>query len=58
MRYRFNIGAFSDQHRSMCMAEVVRAYLAEASVGAGQSYATTDMAGVLNLPKLLGLVAA
>ena len=58
MGHRFDVGAFSDQHRRMGMAEVVRAYRAEAGVGAGQLYAATDMAGVLELPKLSGLVAA
>ena len=33
MGHRFDIGAFSDQHRRMGMAEVVRADSAEAGVG-------------------------
>ena len=58
MRYRFDIGAFSDQHRRMGMAEVVRAYRAEAGVGGGQVYAVTYIGGVLDLPKRSWLVAA
>ena len=38
MGHRFDIGAFSDQHRRMGMAEVVRADSAEAGVGGGQVY--------------------
>jgi len=58
MRYRFDIGAFSDQHRRMGMAEVVGAYRAEAGVGSGQVYVVTYNPMVLGLPKLSGLVAA
>jgi hypothetical protein len=49
MGHRFDVGAFSDQHRRMGMAEVVRAYRAEAGVGSGQVYAGTYNGMVLRL---------
>ena len=58
MGHRFDIGAFSDQHRRMGMAEVVGAYRAEAGVGGSQVYVVTYAGMVLGLPKLMGLVAA
>ena len=54
MRYRFNVGAFSDQHRRMGMAEVVGSYRAEAGVGGGLVYVVTYNAMVLGKPKTRG----
>ena len=48
MRYRFNIGALSDQQGRMGMAEVVGAYRAEAGVGGGQVYGAAGIFGVLS----------
>ena len=48
MGHCFDIGAFSDQHRRMGMAEVVGAYRAEAGVGGGQVYGAAGIFGVLS----------
>ena len=56
MGHRFDVGAFSDQHQSMGMAEVVRAYRAEAGVDGGQVYVPANIVRVLKPPKPFRLI--
>ena len=58
MGHRFDVGAFSHQHRRMGMAEVVRADSAEVGVGGGQVYVSANTVRVLKPPKPFRLIGA
>ena len=56
MRYLFDVGAVSDQHRRMGMAEIVRAYRSKAGIGGSQVNDLANVGGKLSAPKMYWLV--
>jgi len=54
--YRFDVSPFGDQHRRMCMAEVVGAYRDEAGFAGGQANGFADNVCVLKPPKRFKLI--